>query len=212
MVTSNLDFTTRKVPSFLAGLVDSRARADGQIRRLTTILDEVQEKLATATRHRDACDRLLTEAWAALDAGQIDPINGWLGRYGKRGALLDAVQHCLLLAGPRGLSNSELYSQLEAMFGLVFCTSTLRKRWQSTIRRALFSLKVRGLAEPLHDQTTRDGAHGRWRWSEPDVPSVRAIEQLAKAQGVAVEIATDEDDIDDPRNHAQDSQLPQGAG
>lgn len=108
MVASNLTFDAHKVPAYLRGLVQNRARADGQIQRLTALLEDLQRELQHAHAVRDSCDALLSSRFASLDMSVVDAIGGWRGRYGKRGvfslAMRELLQRPARATALRGLS------------------------------------------------------------------------------------------------------------
>lgn len=54
MVAPNLNYQARRTPSLLAGLVDRRARADGQVQRLTAMLTDIRLELAKLHRNADS--------------------------------------------------------------------------------------------------------------------------------------------------------------
>jgi hypothetical protein len=214
MVASNLTFDTHKVPAYLRGLVENRARSDGQIQRLTAMLEDLQKELKHAHAVRDSCDALLSSRFASLDRNVVNAIQGWRGRYGKRGAFASAMREMLQLTGPVGLSPNDLLDAMAGLFGVEFTDAGHRRRWGSnSVRNRLNAMKAAGLIEAVTDSPDYDEAHKRWRWKEqaPATPTLPSIHHLAALLGVEVEV-NDEDHIDDPRNDAQDSQLPQGAG
>ena len=78
----------RKTPSYLKGLAETRARAAADILRYKQVIDEIMVSLAKAQAELEACDTLIKKFDDRLDPTQVEPINHWQGRYGKRGALL----------------------------------------------------------------------------------------------------------------------------
>ena len=76
-----------------------------------------------------------------LDPKEIGTINGWAGRYGKRGALREFLLQILESRAPEYVSTSELALLAMAEFSLVFEHWKLRKRWyQHSLRNALKGL------------------------------------------------------------------------
>lgn len=129
MVASQLHYETRRTPSFLAGLLDKRARADGQVQRLTAMLTDIRSELAQALEHRDACDDLLKNYYAGLDVAGIQTIQRWTGRHGKRGTIVGAIRAFLAAAGTKGVTTSEVGAYLAAVLGVEFATPQARKKW-----------------------------------------------------------------------------------
>jgi len=102
----------RVTPSYLKGLAETRARADGELKRHQKLLSEIERKLKVAKadveryQHMqvqvaqqlvvaqtdlDACDRLIRKCDARINPEEIEPISAWKGRYGKRGALKASI-------------------------------------------------------------------------------------------------------------------------
>lgn len=190
MVAPNLNYQARRTPSLLAGLVDRRARADGQVQRLTAMLTDIRLELAKALEHRDACDALIKSYYAGVEASEVPPINGWMGRYGKRGAVVAAIRELLAEAGPTGLSTSEVGTHLAGLFALEFPTPKDRKKWmQNSVAARLRELKAQGEVEPLHDAGAELGKVGRWRLKQATPQTGVSLLALAAARGVAVQLA-----------------------
>lgn len=193
MVASHLHYEARRTPSFLAGLIDRRARADGQVQRLTDMLNDIHAELAQALEHRDACDALLKSYHAGLELAGIRPIRGFMGRYGKRGTIADAIRRFVADAGARGVTTSEIGAHLMAVLGLEFNTPQARKKWmQNSVAVRLRELKAVGEVEPMHDAAVELGKVGRWRLKTTTVSSVSSLLATANTCGVEV-IVTDED-------------------
>ena len=81
----------RKTPSYLKGLAETRARAHGDTIRLGKIRDEIHAKLEEAKFLVESCDRLIVQYDSRLNPTLIQPVGAWQGRYGKRGALTEAI-------------------------------------------------------------------------------------------------------------------------
>lgn len=81
----------QKVPSYLKGLAETRARVHAERSRLERLHVKIGQRLAEATAECDACDRLIKKYDGRLDPTTIVPIRAWQGRYGKRGALKQAI-------------------------------------------------------------------------------------------------------------------------
>lgn len=81
----------QRTHSYLKGLAETRARADGDVQRLEQLHSEIARQLATAKAEVASCDRLIRKFDGKLDPTKIPAIRAWKGRYGKRGALREAV-------------------------------------------------------------------------------------------------------------------------
>jgi hypothetical protein len=69
----------RKIPSYLKGLAETRARADGDLIRQAKRQAELDTLAADALATRDACDKLIKKFDVRLDPGLISPIKAWKG-------------------------------------------------------------------------------------------------------------------------------------
>jgi hypothetical protein len=172
----------RKTPSYLKGLAEDRARADGEVRRLQGLLDELAPKLAEAQRlqalqrhisarqaeaktKRDACDTLIRSFDSRLDPEQIEPIRASKGRYGKRGMLRTTIMRILQRVAPAEIATTELRMTLEIELQLYFFSPTERSTWSdNSLLSALRNLTKEGLVDRLHDPMDRGSGVGRWRW------------------------------------------------
>jgi hypothetical protein len=172
----------RKTPSYLKGLAETRARADGEVGRLQRLLDELGPKLAEAQRiqglhkeisawqaeavtKRDACDTLIRSYDDRLDPVQIAPIRATKARYGKRGTLKKTISQVLQKVAPAEVTTTELCLTLMAELQIDFLTKIERKRWISnSLGSTLKDLLEEGLVERLHDPADHGCGAGRWRW------------------------------------------------
>ncbi len=172
----------RKTPSYLKGLAEDRARADGEVRRLQGLLDELAPKLAEAQRlqtlerdisarqaeaqtKRDACDTLIRSFDTRLDPEDIEPIRAWKGRYGKRGMLRTTIMQILERVAPAEITTTELRMTLELELQLCFSSQAERNTWSdNSLLSALRNLAKEGLVDRLHDPMDHGSGVGRWRW------------------------------------------------
>lgn len=157
------------------------------------MLTDIRSELAQALEHRAACDDLLKSYYVGLDVSGIQPIQGWMGRHGKRGTIVGAIRAFLAAAGTEGVTTSEVDAHLAAVLGVEFATPQERKKWmQSSVGVRLRELKEFGEVEPMHDAGVELGKVGRWRLKQPNTPSVATLLATAGERGVAV-VVTDED-------------------
>ena len=140
----------KKVPSALKWLAEKRARVAGHLQankgtyellcgHVDALDRELQAAVALKAKTGENVQKL-TEALAALDRTvviydeSIQPegigiINGWQGRYGKRGALREYLLEVLALRSPDHVTSPELAFLAINEFGLVFSHPDDRKRW-----------------------------------------------------------------------------------
>lgn len=181
----------RKVPSYLKGLAETRARAHGDVLRLERLRAEIDERLADAQRELAACDTLIKSFDKRLEPSAIEPVNAWKGRYGKRGALREATCRFIKEAGPDGISTTTLAYELQFEFKLDFAHPAERRQWgTNTLGNCLKNLVAEGLIERLHKGGSLTGAAGRWRWKDSDL-SLDHLRAQAAAAGVSVLQADD---------------------
>lgn len=177
----------RKIPSYLKGLRDARARADGDIRRLTALVEAMTTDIQRAQATLDACDILIRKFDSSLDPSAI-PANKGLGRVpGPRGLLKEAIVEYLQQRFPEDVSVNEVALAMQFRFGLDFHSGRARWKWvHGSVGRRLKKLAAEGLADRLHDPLLLNGEAGRWRWkSETDLSPDR-LRERAEAAGVAV--------------------------
>ena len=153
----------RKTPSYLKGLAETRARAAADILRYQQVIDEITVSLTKAQAELEACDRLIKKFDERLEPALIEPILHWKGRYGKRGALREAILALLQEQAPAAVTTTEIGWQMQLKFDIGFNHWTERKRWMSnSIGNCLKKLVKEGLVEPGPGQG-RTGSSGSWR-------------------------------------------------
>lgn len=154
-----------KIPSYLKGLVDTRARADAYVQRLEAVLQEVEERLAKARADRDAADTLIRAFNPALDPSVIEPVRAWRGKYGNRGEKVAALRDFVQSAYPSAVSTAEAAWHLSLKFEMDFISSEARDAWKKTaVRNPLRLMAARGEIERL-DVDGHDGRErSSWRW------------------------------------------------
>lgn len=153
----------RKTPSYLKGLAETRARAAADVLRYQQVIDEIMVNLNKAKAEIDACDQLIKKFDERLDPALIEPVLHWKGRYGKRGALREAILALLQEQAPAAVTTTEIGWQMQLKFDIGFNHWTERKRWMTnSIGNCLKKLVKDGLLEPDHGWG-RTGSTGSWR-------------------------------------------------
>lgn len=179
----------------MKGLVETRARVDAEYSRLATLIDELNAKIAKVEAERNSCDQLITKLNARIQANQIEPINGWQGRYGTRGALKFTILQALQIAYPNELTTSVIANHLQNTFDLLFITANERRTWvHHTVNNRLNALARAKLIERTHNSEKCTGHPGTWRWIPPDSTSV-SLQALAAHAGLPTVGALDIDDL-----------------
>ncbi len=183
----------QKVPSYLKGLAETRARVDAECARLERLHAEIGQRLAEATAERDACDRLIKKYDGRLDPTTIAPIKAWQGRYDKRGGLKQAVLEVVTMNFPSEVSTSEIAWAIQLRFNLGFETPEERRCWvHNSLSAVLRKLTNKGLVKPVHDQSIPGGtgSTGSWLLVAPTA-SLDGLAATATSAGVKTTEATD---------------------
>lgn len=153
----------RKTPSYLKGLAETRARAARDVQCYQQLVDELQTRLTQAPAELLACDTLIRKFDPRLDPGMIDPVSHWQGRYGKRGALKQAILKVLQAQAPEEVTTTMIGLAVQAEFRLVFHLPVEREAWiANSVRNCLKKLVKEGLAKACHDQSNT-GFVGCWK-------------------------------------------------
>lgn len=183
----------QKVPSYLKGLAETRARVDAECDRLERLHAEIGQRLTEATAERDACDRLIKKFDGRLDPATITPIRAWQGRYGKRGALKQAVLEVVTMSFPSEVSTSEIAWAIQLRFNLGFEIPDERERWvHNSLGNALRELADKGLVRPLHDQSLVGGTGRTGRWLlAVSAASIEGLTAMATSASMTTAEATD---------------------
>jgi hypothetical protein len=178
----------KKVPSYLKGLAETRARVAADVIRYTRIRDEVITYLAVAEAELAACDRLIKKFDLRLDPTSIKPIKAWQGRYGQRGALKDATEAYLKTNAPTAITTTEICWELQTKFQLDFEHPMERKRWiNNSLKTHLRRLVGLGQVE-RSEETASDGSkHRGWRWKQEGAKTLDDLAAMATAAGVGVQ-------------------------
>lgn len=157
--------TMVKVPSYLKGLVETRARADAYVQRLEAVIREAEERLAKAMAEREACDTLISAYNPNLNPDSIEPIRAWRGKYGKRGEKAQALREFVRAAYPAAVSTAEATWHLILKFEMDFATAEAREAWKKTaVRNPLRVMAERGEIERLELQGLEGLMTASWRW------------------------------------------------
>jgi hypothetical protein len=156
----------------MKGLVETRARADAECLRLSCLIESLTTKLAKATGERDSCDQLITRLNNQIQPAQIEPINAWQGRYGKRGSFRRAILQAITLAYPNPISTTEIALYLQATFNLTFATPSQRRTWaHNSVNPRLRELVNSKAIRRIHDPSANIGKVGLWLWIPLDQAS-----------------------------------------
>jgi hypothetical protein len=170
---SNLSVSTvKKLPSYLKGLVETRARSAGDIERLEQLRTLLDEELAAARKRLESADTLIRDFNPLLDPTLIEPVRGRKPRTGK---VREAVAQVLDAAAPADLPTPEIAFRVAEQIQIRFHSMADFRKWaKNCINRELHRRWTAGLAE--RQQTP--GQETRWR-AIAVVPQAATLEDLA---------------------------------
>ena len=183
----------KKVPSYLKGLAETRARAAGELERLQSIASDVAARLAEAQANFASCDRLIRLFDERLDPAKIPSIHGQ--RRVPGGKLKGVIVEILTGRAPHEMTTNEICWELQLRYSLDFVTPKERADWKhGSIGRALKHLIKDGLVERLHDPMAPIAEDGRWRLKSDNGLSSDHSIALAAATGTSVHLGGDDPD------------------
>lgn len=164
----------KKLPSYLKGLVESRARSAGDIERLEHLRALIEEEIAAARRRQEAADILIREVDPLLEPSQIQPITPRKGRYGQvKAAILEVVRE----AAPRALPSSEIAFLVAEKTAVRFHSSADFRLWaKNTVNRQLRKQWEAGAIERLPVA----GEEARWRDRSAAAP--QSLQELSEVR------------------------------
>ena len=178
----------KKVPSALKWLAEKRARLAGEllsceqtIDHLESSIPELRNRLAFSeqalinagkrkqrlVKELTAFDQVVQVYDAGITPADIEPINAWQGRYGKRGALREFLIETLQSRAPAYVLTNELELLTIVNFSLAFDHPADRKKWyDGSFRNTLKVLACQNLIERSHPADTYTQDIGSWRWKQ----------------------------------------------
>jgi len=183
----------QRLSPLMKGLVETRARADAECFRLSLLIESLTLKLTKTQAERDSCDQLISRINNQIQPDQIEPVNAWQGRYGKRGAFRQAILKAITLAYPNPISTTEIAQYLQATFNLFFAIPGQRRTWaHNSINPRLRELVNSKAIQRIHDPSANIGKAGLWLWIPPDQASTD-LHALAANAGLPTVGAIDQD-------------------
>jgi len=160
-----------KLPSYLKGLVESRARAAGDVERLTQLRALIDEQLVTANKKLDAADLLIRDFSPLLDPTAIEPVRARKGRYGKHGNLKTTVRAILAEVPGESLPSPEIAFKVAERLGVKFDSMEQYRVWASnSVFKELGRLAKSGEVEHIPGENR--GCVTRWRLKPAGVDGV----------------------------------------
>jgi hypothetical protein len=184
-------YEDKKVPSYLKGLVETHARALGDVERLARLAGEIQAALDRARLEAEASARLIErfDSELASSVPGIQPKHAWRQRYGERGAMREFILELLRRAHPLDVPTGEIAVAVMARFRMDFPLSSARHAWvKNSLCRALKAMAADGRIGRTHDPNENVGLAGRWFWVDPAGAAGGTAEMAAQAAAAGVEV------------------------
>jgi hypothetical protein len=175
----------KQTPSALKWLAEKRARLANDLKQTRKIALELTEKAQVLEADLAALDRSLRLYDGRIEPANIEPVNGWQGNYGKRGALRAAVVEVLKEFAPEWMTTTNISLLICAKFGLDFSTAADRKHWYTgSFRGTLKRLEVERLVEHECNPEPDGSEVARWRWKDAGTQTLSALTRsVTKATG-----------------------------
>src|SRR5882672_3028401 len=112
----------KNLSSAVRQLAERHARLQARANELELQIAEMQAQRTRVVAEIAAAALLLTKLDRRVDPDSIEPIDSRTGRYGKRGALIEAIVEFLRAEGSEWTSTGELSLLLRRAFDLSFTT------------------------------------------------------------------------------------------
>ena len=174
----------KNTPSALKWLAEKRARVAFDLQLKQQILKDLEDQIAELQTDLASLDRSITIFDKRIDPNRIEPVNGWKGSYGKRGALKEAISGFIQAASPNPISTRDLETLVCLKFGIAFITPKERWQWREGGFRSAIQLLVKdGRIERANVEDSLPGQIAYFRWKA----QATSLESLART------IATKED-------------------
>lgn len=161
----------KKTPSALKWLVEKRARLANDVQQTGQLAEELTQRHLALQEQLAALDATIRLYDGSIDPTSIAHIAAWQGRFGKRGAMREALVEILRGYSPNWVASATIESAFIAKYRIEFVSPAHRKRWhKQSFGSALIRLVNEGVAERLHDPEVRTGKHGYWRLKQSETP------------------------------------------
>lgn len=157
----------KRISSALKQLVEMRARKVHDLERAKERAGKFIERVTQLALDPVTLDSAISVHNPSLNPRLIGSVNGWAGRYGKRGALRGTIARILQEQAPAWVPTDLIETMLTAELGIVFEFPSERDRWyRNSFRSGLKALVRDGFAEREPGWTPSSVAVGRWRWKQ----------------------------------------------
>lgn len=147
----------KKLPSYLKGLVETRARSASDLERLEQLRARIDEEIAAVRTRLAAADTLIVEFNPLVDPTLIEPVRGRRPRVGK---VREVIEELLVAAAPESLPTPEIAFLVAERIQIRFATVAEYRTWAyNCVNRALYKMWEAGKVDRM--QTT--GQATRWK-------------------------------------------------
>lgn len=168
-----------KVPSYLKGLVESRAHSAGDIVRLEQLRALIDEQLAAALKRRESADNLIREFNPLLDPTAIQPVRARRGRYGPHGSFKKTVYAVLDEAGGESLPSAEIGFRVALRLDVKFASIEQHREWShNCVNKELLRQSRRGDVERIRGENRGCVTHWRVKRETPKVTTLDGLKAL----------------------------------
>jgi hypothetical protein len=175
----------RKTSPYLKALAERRARAAGEVMRLSEIADTAAKQLAVAEATLTEVDARLQQIESRLNPADIALIRAQ-GAYhsAARGVLAKTLLEIVKAAGP--VTTSEIADELQVQFQIEFLLEEELRDWRhNLVGRQLRTFRMAGVIEQIRGSKP-NGADDHWRLKSGAVLSSDHLKAQAAAQGAEV--------------------------
>lgn len=154
----------KHTPAALKWLAEKRARIAHQLDQARRIASEHAKRIESLELDLESLDRSIRLYDSNIDPSVIEPVNGWKGRYGKRGGLQETVLELLQERSPHWVPTEAIEVRVSSKFNISLPTSQARKRWyKNSLLGVLRRLRDDELVEHTSDPEGRGSDARRWR-------------------------------------------------
>jgi hypothetical protein len=157
-------------------MAEKRARKVSEFEKAAERARVMNARVAVLVADIAALDRALAIRDPALNPSLIGSVNGWQGRYGKRGALREAIVGFLQGRAPDWVTTNEIGAHVTDELGIAFDFPKERVQWhRNSLLRALNALLEKGTVEREAGWSAGSTERGRWRWKQDNVTSLAEL-------------------------------------
>jgi hypothetical protein len=173
-----------KTPTTLKWLAETRARHAYDLERIERIAVDIMARLEGLRADMAALDHSIRLYDPTINPAAIESVQGTKGRYGKHGALAEAIKDILRAHAPHWLSTVNLEMLVRCRLQIAFESPQERRHWyRGSFANLLRKFVVAGIVERQQDPDIPTNEVGRWRWKgEVEAPTLAELGTHSRAQ------------------------------